>query len=180
MPKEVGLRRRRFLAAAAMTIAAAHFNGARSAKARSEFQARDLQDFKSNAIVSPISSSNFLVLALLYLCIRHIRSNSACANEHSPGGRYGSNQCYCSARPRRGCKLLAAELEATRRTPPSDPDTGPCGRRRVLCREYFGRRSDGPVVSGSQPNEMAPGSYHMVFRDDRAASLPQEPQTLSG
>ncbi len=31
---------------AAMTIAAAQFNGARSAKARSEFHARDLQHFK--------------------------------------------------------------------------------------------------------------------------------------
>ncbi len=46
-------------------------------------------------------------------------------------------------------------------------------------REYIGRGSDGAVVSGSQPHEMAPGSYHMVFRDVRAASLPQGVQTFS-
>ena len=43
---------------------------------------------------------------------------------------------------------------------------------KCIGREFFGRRSDGAVVSGSQPHEMASGSYHMVLRNVRVASVP--------
>jgi ergothioneine biosynthesis protein EgtB len=69
-----------------------------------------------------------------------------------------------AARGREGAIQAArAELEATCWIPPSDPDTGRAVGDKCSDRKLLGRRSDGAVVPGSQPHEMAPGSYHMVF-----------------
>jgi hypothetical protein len=136
---------------------------------------------QANTNVSPIPSSNCPAVTPLFLCIQHIRIKPVCANENSPGGHYGSNQCYRSASAGKGytgCSLRSWKLHAGHRHPIQIQGRAvgdECSRR-----EYFGRRSDGPVVSGSQPDEMAPGSYDMVFRDVRVASVPHGLPTFSG
>src|SRR5579872_4272492 len=62
----------------------------------------------------------------------HERIKSLCAGEKFSGAQYGSNRCYRSARPSGNYELIAPKLEARCGIQPSDLNTKPCGRRRVL------------------------------------------------
>lgn len=58
-----------------MMIAAAQLNGAGSAKARSQFTPAIFSTSRANTNVSPMPSSNCLVLTRLFLCIQHKNSS---------------------------------------------------------------------------------------------------------
>src|SRR5580692_7442520 len=90
-----------------------------------------------------IPSSNCLVLAHMLLCVRHIRIDPVCANERLLRRARWLQPELPKREAREGeYERFAPGLEAAcgtppPRTPPSDANTKPCARRRVLSRRIY-------------------------------------------